>query len=120
MLNCVYRLIAPRMFEPVEIDVSTQGKRAIVRPTHLSICNADMRYYLGKRSVEALSKKLPMSLIHEGIGTVVEDPTGLFSRGDRVVLLPNNPHESSEHVAENYLSAANSAGAGSMVSCKST
>ena len=112
MLNCVYRLIAPRMFEPVEIDVSTQGKRAIVRPTHLSICNADMRYYLGKRSVEALSKKLPMSLIHEGIGTVVEDPTGLFSRGDRIVLLPNNPHESSEHVAENYLSSSEFCGSG--------
>lgn len=100
------------MFEPVEVDVSMQRDRAVVRPTHLSICNADMRYYLGKRSAEILSRKLPMSLIHEGIGAVIEDPTGSFDQGDRVVLLPNNPHESSDHIAENYLSSSEFCGSG--------
>ena len=42
----------------------------IIRPTHLSICNADQRYYQGTRDPEVLAKKLPMALIHEGIGVV--------------------------------------------------
>lgn len=49
MLNCVYRLVAPRSFEPVQVQVPEQGLQVVVRPTHLSICNADMRYYLGTR-----------------------------------------------------------------------
>ena len=43
MLNCVYRLIAPRSFEPVQVEVPDDLAQVIVRPTYLSICNADMR-----------------------------------------------------------------------------
>ena len=50
MLNRVYRLVAPRVVEPVEVPVNLDGDAIVVRPTHLSICNADMRYYLGRRS----------------------------------------------------------------------
>ncbi len=112
MLNAVYRLIAPRMFEPVEIDVATDGARVVVRPTHLSICNADMRYYQGRRSADALAEKLPMALIHEGIGQVLHDPTSTFSPGDAVVMLPNNPHERDRCIAENYLSSSEFCGSG--------
>lgn len=113
MLNCVYRLIAPRTFEPVEVEASTtEASHVVVRPTHLSICNADMRYYLGNRSAEALAKKLPMALIHEGIGEVVFDPTSTFRRGEAVVMLPNNPHESNPFIAENYLQSSEFCGSG--------
>lgn len=113
MLNCVYRLIAPRTFEPVEVECSIgEGAFAVVRPTHLSICNADMRYYLGNRSAEALAKKLPMALIHEGIGEVVRDPTNTFKRGEAVVMLPNNPHELNPFIAENYLQSSEFCGSG--------
>ncbi len=113
MLSTVYRLIAPRSFEPVEVEVSTRrGAHAIVRPTHLSICNADMRYYQGNRSAEALAKKLPMALIHEGVGSVVNDPTGTFQRGALVVMLPNNPHEADPNIAENYLRTSDFCGSG--------
>lgn len=113
MLNTVYRLIAPHAIEPVEVEVSTQGGTcAIVRPTHLSICNADMRYYLGNRSAEVLEKKLPMALIHEGIGEVVYDPTGTFQRGAKVVMLPNNPREADPYIAENYLRSSEFCGSG--------
>jgi ribitol-5-phosphate 2-dehydrogenase len=37
----------------------------------MSICAADQRYYTGSRDENVLSKKLPMSLIHEGVGEVV-------------------------------------------------
>ena len=111
MLNCVYRLVAPRTFEPVQIEVDIADK-VVVRPTHLSICNADQRYYQGKRSEEVLAKKLPMALIHEGIGCVVSDSTGSFKRGDYVVILPNNPIESDTYIAENYLRTSQFCGSG--------
>lgn len=112
MLNSVYRLIAPRSFEPVRVEVPDDPSLVMVRPTHLSICNADMRYYQGNRSAEALAKKLPMALIHEGIGKVVRDSAGVFERGDSVVMLPNNPHEDDPYIAENYLRTSEFCGSG--------
>ena len=76
MLNTVYRLTAPRHFEVEFNEIDLFGEQVVVRPTHLSICNADQRYYQGKRAPEVLAKKLPMALIHEGIGEVVYDPKG--------------------------------------------
>ena len=113
MLNCVYRLVAPRTFEPVEVELDMGGAPCVlVRPTHLSICNADQRYYQGTRSAEALAKKLPMALIHEGVGQVVLDPAGMFRRGAKVVMLPNNPHETDPWRAENYLRTSEFCGSG--------
>lgn len=83
-----------------------------VRPTHLSICNADMRYYRGARSADVLAKKLPMALIHEGIGAVVSDATGTFEPGARVVMLPNAPCEKDPVIAENYLANSKFCGSG--------
>lgn len=111
MLNTVYRLVAPRTFEPVVVPQDTTGK-VVVRPTHLSICNADQRYYQGTRSKEVLDKKLPMALIHEGIGRVVSDDTGTFQPGDAVVMLPNAPVEEDTFIAENYLRSSRFCGSG--------
>lgn len=102
MINTVYRLCAPRRFEIAFSDVDvTEG--VIVRPTHLSICNADQRYYQGTRDIKVLKEKLPMALIHEGIGQVVFDNSGQFTPGDRVVMVPNIPTETDDYIAENYL-----------------
>lgn len=103
MINTVYRLAEPRRFEIAFEDIELFGQNAIVRPTHLSICNADMRYYLGTRDPKVLAQKLPMALIHEGIGKVVFDPIGTFKSGDRVVMVPNAPCEKDDYIAENYL-----------------
>ncbi len=103
MINTVYRLVAPRRFEIAFEDIDLFGENAIVRPTNLSICNADMRYYLGTRDAKVLAEKLPMALIHEGVGEVVFDPTGTFKAGDRVVMVPNMPVEKDDFIAENYL-----------------
>ncbi|WP_255467206.1 zinc-binding dehydrogenase [Raoultibacter phocaeensis] len=84
----------------------------LVRPTHLSICNADQRYYQGTRSEKVLASKLPMALIHEGIGTVLRDDSGTYKRGDCVVMLPNNPHETDPLIAENYLRSSEFCGSG--------
>ena len=103
MLNAVYQLKKPRQFEMVYKDITLDNEHIIVRPTHLSICNADQRYYQGNRSEEILQKKLPMALIHEAIGQIIYDPTGTFQVGDRVVMIPNLPVEEDDIIAENYL-----------------
>lgn len=102
MINTVYRLVAPRRFETAFEDIELFGKNAIVRPTNLSICNADMRYYLGTRDAKVLAQKLPLALIHEGIGEVVLDPTGTFKAGELVAMVPNDPCEEDAYIAENY------------------
>lgn len=103
MLNTVYRLVAPRRFEVEFNDIDLHSGQIIVRPTHLSICHADQRYYQGSRPAEVMKQKLPMALIHEGIGDVVYDPTGTFKSGDSVIMIPNTPIEDDDVIAENYL-----------------
>lgn len=106
MLNKIYRLVAPRQFEPFIIEEKICEDTVIVRPTFLSICHADQRYYTGSRDKAVLRKKLPMALIHEGIGEVVKDYSGQFSSGERVIIVPNTPMESDKIIAENYLSSS--------------
>lgn len=103
MLNTIYQLVAPRRFEAEFSDISLKDDNIIVRPTHLSICNADQRYYQGKRAPEVLKKKLPMALIHEGIGDVLYDPRGEYKPGQSVAMVPNTPVEKDDVIAENYL-----------------
>lgn len=103
MLNAVYRLIEPRRFEVEFNDIDLSEDQVIVRPTYLSICNADQRYYQGLRPAEVLAKKLPMALIHEAIGRVVMDRTGEFKPGQPVVMIPNTPYDEDDIIAENYL-----------------
>ena len=101
MINIVYRLVAPKLLEEVYTDLDLE-KGVIVRPTYLSICKADQRYYYGKRAPEVIEQKLPMALIHESIGTIVKDNTGTFDVGDNVVMIPNLPRKDDEVIGENY------------------
>lgn len=89
MINIVYRLKSPKFFEESIDEIELDG--VVVRPTFLSICQADQRYYQGSRPAEILDKKLPMALIHEGIGEVVFDGEGNLKSGDKVVMIPNTP-----------------------------
>lgn len=112
MLNTVYQLKAPRQFDIAFREIALTGHPVIVRPTWLSICNADQRYYQGLRPREVLRKKLPMALIHEGIGEVVCDLTGTFQPGEAVVMIPNLPAEEDPFIAENYLRTSRFRGSG--------
>lgn len=103
MLNTVYRLISPKRIEANFTDMILDSDSVIVRPTYLSICHADQRYYQGKRDRDILKQKLPMALIHEAIGKVICDPSGELNAGDRVILIPNSPLEKDVVIAENYL-----------------
>ena len=112
MLNKVYRLIQPRQFELVFQDIPLDGTHVLVRPTHLSICHADQRYYQGIRPEPVLKNKLPMALIHEGIGRVVSDPAGTYRPGEAVAMIPNLPAGEDAFTAENYLPSSHFRGSG--------
>lgn len=103
MINQVYQLVSPRQFEVTYNNVDIYSDNVVVRPLYLSICAADQRYYTGNREEIVLEKKLPMSLIHEGIGEVVFDSRNVYEKGTKVVMVPNTPIEKSSIIAENYL-----------------
>ncbi len=92
MISQQFKLVEPFVIETFYHDVKVErDDHIVVRPRHLSVCKADMRYYFGQRDPEVLKKRLPMTLIHEACGEVLYDPTGEFKKGDTVVLLPNIP-----------------------------
>ena len=106
MINKIYSLVATKQIVVQFEERSLDGDGIIVRPTRLSICAADQRYYTGTRGKEAMKKKLPMALIHEGVGEVVYDSKGEFKPGDTVVMIPNTPIEHDPIIAENYLTTS--------------
>lgn len=56
MINQTYRLVSARQFEVTYKDKVVHSDKVVVRPTHLSICAADQRYYTGSRGKEAMDK----------------------------------------------------------------
>ena len=81
-----YKITEPKRFEIFVEDI--RNDHVLVRPEYLAVCKADIRYYLGNRSLRILKRKFPMSLIHEATGVVVRDKSGKFKNGQRIVLLP--------------------------------
>lgn len=106
MINQVYRLIAPKQIRTDFVDLSADNENVIVRPTYLSICAADQRYFMGTRDRKVLSQKLPMSLIHEAVGKVVYDPKGEYPLGTKVVMIPNTPTKEDGVIKDNYLTTS--------------
>ncbi|GGD81899.1 alcohol dehydrogenase catalytic domain-containing protein [Paenibacillus nasutitermitis] len=91
VMSRAYRLVKPYEVVDTVIEHELADWMVVVEPLMGSICHADMRYYSGNRRPEALQKKLPMALIHEGIGTVVQTETAHLPVGQRVVIVPNIP-----------------------------
>lgn len=87
----VFSLVKPGVIEEVSKTRDIPDGWVVVEPTFTSICHADLRYFAGLRRPEALAKKLPMALLHEGIGVVKQSRSDKFSEGDRVVVVPNIP-----------------------------
>jgi len=85
----VVRLTRPFAFDEREVLCTPDITRIAVRPLLGSICAADLRYYAGKRPADALRRKLPMALLHEGVGEVVFSPLPELRPGTRVVIVPN-------------------------------
>lgn len=103
MINQIYRLCATKQFRTEFVDFSLSDENVVVRPTYLSICAADQRYYTGSRGRVVMKQKLPMALIHEGVGEVIYDPKGEIAIGTQVAMVPNTPMEQDSVIKENYL-----------------
>jgi len=89
--SLAYRLIKPKVVVETVVEHDIRDWEVVVEPTLGSICHADLRYYTGQRRPEALERKLPMALIHEGLGRVVQSASPEIRAGDRVVVVPNIP-----------------------------
>lgn len=61
MINHRYLLIKPKLIQKTLFNENVDNK-IIVKPTMLSICAADQRYFLGLRDPIILRQKLPMAL----------------------------------------------------------
>ena len=101
MINIQYKLISSQVITPFFSNLNLKEDKVLVRPEWLSICKADMRYYLGTRDMKTLQERLPLVLIHEAVGKVLLDNSGEFQKGEQVVLLPNIPG-TDEKYDENY------------------
>jgi len=102
MINQIIKLVEPKKLEINFEQLDLPKNHIIVRPTYMSICAADQRYYQGKRKKEVLAKKLPLTLIHECIGEVLYDPKKEYKVGEKVVLIPNTPNDEDDVIKENY------------------
>lgn len=104
MINRVYRLVSPKNIKEFIKEEEFLRNQVLIRPIYLSICVADQRYYTGKRAKEVLEKKLPMSLIHEGVGKVIATKNENYNIGDYVVMVPNLPSKKNlkTDIMENY------------------
>lgn len=102
MISQIYRLVRPFTFQIFFEDKIANKNEVMIRPTYLSICKADQRYYRGLRSQEVLNSKLPMALIHEAIGYVIDDISGEFKKNEKVVILPTLVFDNNEKIKENY------------------
>lgn len=85
------RLTKPREIQELVVEREIRREEVAVEPTIASICHADLRYFSGQRKPEVMAKKLPMALLHEGIGIVVESTSNKLSEGQRVLIVPNLP-----------------------------
>lgn len=83
-----FPLIRPGVFAIDFRILDSDSSKILVKPDFLSICAADLRYYLGLRPGNILNKKLPMVLVHEAIGTIVSSSNPCFEIGAKVILLP--------------------------------
>ncbi|GAA3404945.1 alcohol dehydrogenase catalytic domain-containing protein [Paenibacillus hodogayensis] len=86
-----YRLLKPGELSEIISEREIREGDAVIEPTLGSICHADLRYYTGQRRPEALARKLPLTLIHEGIGRVLSSRSSEAAAGRRVVIVPNIP-----------------------------
>lgn len=82
------KLIEPHKFSIFNEKVEKKDKYVLVKPLYLSICNADKRYFFGEREKHILNNKLPMSLIHEGVGVVLESDSEKYFENDLVSIIP--------------------------------
>jgi ribitol-5-phosphate 2-dehydrogenase (NADP+) len=97
MKNIQYKLIKPFFIKKIETEMILNKNKILIKPYLVSVCKSDLRYYSGNRDKIILKLKLPLILLHEGIGVVMKSKMG-FNKGEKVIVIPqmgeekNNPN----------------------------
>lgn len=89
--NKKYKLIKPYKFKICRNVLKKENiieNQVLVKPKYLSICKADMRYFLGERPNKILKNKLPIVLIHEAIGKIIYSNSKKFKENNNVCIVP--------------------------------
>jgi ribitol-5-phosphate 2-dehydrogenase (NADP+) len=92
--SVAYRLTQPFAIEAFERAIpSDRRDRVLLRPRLTGICASDLKLYAGIRNRQALERKLPLALLHEGVAEIVGNPDGAgrLRPGTRVVVVPSVP-----------------------------
>lgn len=90
MFQTIYKVTSPGVIEEFIDSVDIDSSHVLVKVDYMTICKADIRYFLGNREENVLKHKYPLAPIHEAVGHVIKDPTGNFKAGDKVILIPNS------------------------------
>ena len=93
MFTNIFKVTSPGVIEEFIDTVEDIDSKVLVKVDYMAICKADIRYYLGNRDPNVLNHKYPLAPIHEAVGHVIKDPTGIFKKGDKVILIPNSVDE---------------------------
>jgi ribitol-5-phosphate 2-dehydrogenase len=93
MQAVTYRLTQPFRIEATAVELTRERPDdVLLRPRLTGVCSSDLKLYAGTRDRRALSKKLPLALLHEGVAEVVEaGPATQLRPGMRVAVVPNVP-----------------------------
>lgn len=86
----IYKVTSPQVIEEFVEPLEYDKESVLVHVDKMAICKADIRYYLGKRDQHVLERKYPLAPIHEAVGHILKDPTGTYTKGDKVILIPNS------------------------------
>lgn len=89
MFGKSFKIVAGKRFDLYLEELISREGEALVKLDYAAVCKADLRYYLGARDERTLGLRYPMNLLHEAVGTVIKDQSGIFQIGDKVVLAPN-------------------------------
>jgi ribitol-5-phosphate 2-dehydrogenase len=93
MVAVAYQLTQPFRIDAVPRELArARLDDVLVRPRLTGVCASDLKLYAGTRDRRALSKKLPLALLHEGVAEVIEAGAAAKLRpGTRVAIVPNVP-----------------------------
>lgn len=85
--NIQYKLTKPFTLKEYKSCLQSYKNCFLIKPHMASVCKSDLRYYTGSRPKSILDKKLPLVLLHEGIG-IIQETKNKFTKGDVVIIIP--------------------------------
>lgn len=85
--NVQYKLTKPFTLERCDSYLLPSKNYFLIKPYMVSVCKSDLRYYTGNRPKSVLKERLPLVLLHEGIG-IVQETKGKFKKGEVMIIIP--------------------------------